>query len=390
MEPAPAGRKVLFAITKSNWGGAQSYVFDLALAGKERGYNVAVALGGEGLLKERLEGAGIRTLPLPNLTRDVAMLEDRHSLVNPRAIWNSLRQEVVVLRKLIALLKEERPGVLHLNSSKAGGLGALAGRFAKVPRIIFTAHGWPHKEPRPLPVKVVVWFLSWLTLWLSHAVIAVSENDVRLAPVFLSRKKVALVRNGIAPFDTLERGAARQALGLSPSRKVILSIAELHPNKDLMSAVAAFAELANAFTDWDVALIGEGEERAHLEAAIAHYGLGERIFLLGFRSDARTYLAAADVFLLPSRKEGLPITLLEAGLTGIPVVASRVGGIPEVVRHKHSGLLVSPHNPHALALALRTYMEHPEDAATYGENLKQSVTEKFSKERMLEETFATY
>jgi glycosyltransferase involved in cell wall biosynthesis len=388
MEPPLA--KALLLVTKSNWGGAQTYVYDLATALAARGTEVVVALGGNGLLVEKLKEQHIKVISLPGLTRDVEMLEDRSLLVDPRAIYRSIRQEFSVMRSLITLIQEEKASVVHLNSSKMGGLGALAARLAGARTIVFTVHGWPHKEPRAFPIKTVIWLISWITVALCQKIIVVSENDVREAPVFFSRKKITLVRNGVAPSPLLSRSEAREKLTLPKDAKIILSIAELHRNKDIESAISAFAELGAQYPEWQYVVIGEGEERERLTEVIAHYSLQERVTLLGFRENARQYLLAADLFLLPSRKEGLPLTLLEAGLAGLPIIASRTGGIPEVVRHKDTGLLAPPHNPHALARALRTLLEHPEDAARYGHALKAYVEERFSKEGMLEGTFAVY
>jgi glycosyltransferase involved in cell wall biosynthesis len=388
MDKAPP--KVFLVITKSNWGGAQAYVFDLAIALKAQGSDVTVVAGGEGLLLERLKSEGVRVISHPGITRDVAMIGERHLSFTPKIVFDSIKKEFDVLKDLITLFKLERPDVVHLNSSKIGGLGALAARLSGIRTIVFTAHGWPHKEPRAFPVKAAIWLLSWITLALSTKVIAVSENDVRLTPAFFSRKKVTLVRNGASPFPLKSRADARAELSLPSLAKVILSIAELHMNKGIDTAIHAFAELSSAHPDWLYAVIGEGEEREHLETCIRHYKLEGRVLLLGFKADARRYLSAADLFLLPSRKEGLPLTLLEAGLASLPSVATRVGGMPEVIRHKDTGLLAPSENPHALARTLRIMIEHPEDARRYGDALKKRVEEKFSKERMLEETFALY
>ncbi len=388
MEPAPP--KVFLVITKSNWGGAQSYVFDLALALQEKGCDVAVVAGGNGLLLERLKAKGIRVIAHEHITRDVAMIGERDLSLRPKTVLASLQKEYAVLKDLVALFKYEKPDIVHLNSSKIGGLGGLAARLAGVRSIIFTAHGWPHKEPRAPIVKAAIWLLSWFTVALATKVIAVSENDVALAPALFSKKKINLVRNGVSPFPLQTQADARKELSLPMDKKVLLSIAELHINKGIDVAISAFAELAANHPDWLYAVIGEGEERAHLETCIRHYRLEGRVLLLGFKADAKNYLPAGDIFLLPSRKEGLPLTLLEAGLASLPSVVTRVGGMPEVIRNKDTGLLAPPENPHALARALRIMMEHEDDATRYGQALQKRVHEKFSKDRMLQETFALY
>ena len=124
--------KILYVITKANWGGAQKYVYELATAMKERGHEVAVAYGTEGLLAERLGQAGIRTLPIGGLSRDI-----------------DAKAEVSAWRSLLSLIKEEQPDLVHVNSSK-GGLALIAARIAGIRRIIFTAHGWAfNAEPLP-------------------------------------------------------------------------------------------------------------------------------------------------------------------------------------------------------------------------------------------------
>src|SRR3989338_454048 len=119
--------RILYVITKANWGGAQRYVYDLATAAKEAGHEVAVAVGGTGILTKRLQEASIRTIELP--------LRQRRTFLLDLFTFGSLFS-------LIRVFRAERPDVVHLNSAKAGGLGGLAARLAGVPRIIFTAHGW--------------------------------------------------------------------------------------------------------------------------------------------------------------------------------------------------------------------------------------------------------
>src|SRR3989344_8053798 len=219
------GKKILFVITKSNWGGAQTYVFRLAKSMREAEADVAVALGGTGLpgaeagmLEKKLGAESIRTIFLKSFARDISVL-----------------REFYAFGELMRAIQKERPHVLHVNSSKAAGLGALAGRLVGVPRIVFTAHGFPHREPRPLFVRILIWIFSWLTISLSHKVIAVSSSDWHHAPVFFSRKKIDLVRNGISSFELVDRERARVGLrGYAPDLPQegvwLLINAELHQN----------------------------------------------------------------------------------------------------------------------------------------------------------------
>ena len=188
MRKKTAKTKVLYIITKSNWGGVQRYVFDMATNVAKNGYEAVVTFGGEGTLKNNLENVGIRTISISNLKRDVNMFSE----------WK-------VFFNLLKILKAERPDVVHLNSSKIGGLGALAVRVYNIlpqgkmlrsnkltklkARIIFTAHGWAYKEERSSVSRKMIKFFSWLTVMLSHATITVSVNDFENAPkLFVKRK----------------------------------------------------------------------------------------------------------------------------------------------------------------------------------------------------------
>ena len=149
-------KKVLFLITKSNFGGAQRYVFDLATHLDRDRYAVAVALGGNGSLIEKLTEAAIRVIRIPGLQRNI-----------------SFKKELLSFWQIHKLLKAERPDVLHVNSSKAGGIGAFIGRLHRVPCIVYTAHGWAFNEDRSLVSRLLVGFLHWLTILFAHHTITV-------------------------------------------------------------------------------------------------------------------------------------------------------------------------------------------------------------------------
>lgn len=379
------GKRILFAITKSNWGGAQSYVFALATRCAREGANVAVALGGTGLpgsdtglLAARLREEGIRTRIVPALGREISPLH-----------------ELKALKDLRDFLKEERPDVLHLNSPKAGALGALAGRLARVPRIIYTVHGWPHREPRPLLWKGVVRGASWITVLLCHAVIVVSELDYETSPALFLKRRIHVIHNGVPQIAYFSRDEARRFLApaipeLARLPKWLLMTAELTRNKGIDIAIRAFAGVSTNIDDAALVIVGEGEDHAALLDLIDAYHLKQRVFLLGFVPEARTYLSAGTVFLLPSRKEGLPLVLLEAGLAALPVIASRTGGVPEIVEHGRSGLLVRPEDVDGLADAITRLLLDPDEARFLGTELREKVAKHFSEEEMLRKTAGLY
>ena len=374
-------QKILYIITKSNWGGAQRYVFDLATNLPKEKYEVAVALGGEGTLKTKLEQNGIAVISVANLARDI-----------------NLRAEVSVFFELLSLLRSNHYDIVHLNSSKIGGLGALAARLARVPRIVFTAHGWAFKESRHVITRGVVTFISWLTVFLSHQTIVVSQDDQKKATGFpFVQKKITLVHNGVTPTSLAPRVEARAALLgnhaphlLDNSVLWLGTISELHRNKGLAYLIEALANLPTTNYSLLTIIVGEGEERPRLEALIKEKNLTEKIFLVGHKENAASLLVAFDIFTLTSEKEGLPYAILEAGLAGLPVVATNVGGIPEIIRDMESGIVVRAKDMKEIADALRYLLAHPDKRAGFGTGLKQTVQKDFSLPAMLSATLKLY
>lgn len=379
------GTKVLFIITKSNWGGAQSYVYTLANRIRDKGYQVAVAYGGTG---QQGAGAGrlatslaeehIVTHFIGSMVRDISFIAE----------WNTFQE-------LYRLIKNEQPDVVHLNSSKAGIIGAFAARLAGVQRIVFTAHGWPHREPRLLPMRVLIWLASWFTVFLAHEVIVVSEQDYKTAPVWFSRKKLHVIHNGMDPFPLLPSSKARETLAALTTDLPVngfwfLMNAELHPNKAIDVAIRAFSDLVPSTPDSVLVIIGEGQERTSLEALIQELGLVEHVFLLGFVPNAKTYLSAGDIFILPSRKEGFPLVLLEAGLAHLPIIAARTGGIPELIEDGQTGILIRPANQKDLAGAMARLHSDPSLATHLAQSLTDRIVKSFSETQMVEKTLDIY
>jgi glycosyltransferase involved in cell wall biosynthesis len=306
-------KKILFVITKANWGGAQRYVFDLATSLPRDEFDVAVAYGQPGLLAQRLQEAGIATRPIASLQRDVSLLADIKSFF-----------------ELYRLFIQIDPDVVHLNSSKAGGIGALAAWCAGAKRVVFTAHGWPFWEPRGRFSRALIWVASWLTALLCDRVICISDFDARVARKmpFVARK-VSRIYNGIGPMELGSGDAVRSAF--PAGARIIGTIGELNRNKN-QAALIERSRKDRAY----VAIVGEGELRGALEERIREYKLEDRVKLFGFMPAAEA-LKGFDIFALPSLKEGLPYVLLEARQAGLPIEAPRIGGIGEILDAQDMG-----------------------------------------------------
>jgi glycosyltransferase involved in cell wall biosynthesis len=376
-------KKILYAITKGTWGGAQKYVFDLAFQTKERGYDVSVLFGEPGLLKDKLDQADIRTIVLPNLQRDISLTKEIRSFIN-----------------LLKILRQEKPDVLHLNSSKMGALGALSGRLAGVSTIVFTIHGWAFNEERSSVSKYLLKIIYFIALLLSHRSIAVSQGiKDRVKNWPLVGKKIAVIYNYVQPIDFLGRDEARAKIAShTPNKKITASsetkwlgcIAELHTTKGLTYAIEAVSELIQEKKDVLFIIISEGEKRKELEALIKERGLAEKVFLPGYIQNAAALLKAFDIFILASISEAFGYVLLEAGLAGLPIVATRVGGIPEIITDEETGLLVSPRDSQALAEKISVLLSDPEKRILLGNALKEKIARDFPFEKLLSKTLGIY
>lgn len=369
--------RILYVITKANWGGAQRYVYDLATAARDAGHEVAVVVGGTGPLTEKLAAAGIRTIPLA--------LRQHRTFIGDLLTFSSLFS-------LIRVFRAERPDVVHVNSAKAGGLGALAARMASIPLIIFTAHGWEFNAPRNVLSKMGIRLFSWLTMLLAHRTIAVSEairHSVCRWPLVYYR--VTVISNGIDCVPLRTREEARAAIAPHGIGKYWIGmISELNPTKRIEDAIRALAMIVEKHPETILIVFGEGRERHALQSLVRELHLGNRVFLPGFKNDARSLLKAFDLFLHTSQSEALGYVVLEAGCAALPVVATRVGGIPEIIPDDDYGLLVPPRSPEAFASAIESLMRNPQRAAELGARLHARVQNSFSKLKMVEETLVLY
>ena len=297
-------RKVTYVITKSNWGGAQRYVFDLATNLPKQDFDVSVILGGDGALAQKLQEQKTSVYRSLSMQRDVSMFADIKSFF-----------------ELYRLFKQIRPDVVHLNSSKAGGIGALAARMAGVKNIIFTVHGLPEDEPRGAFARWLIKIATRLTFALCDTVITVSNDNQRRVHGRL------LIYNGVGPIVFGTGDTIRSAF--PPGVTITGTIGELNKNKNQQALIEEAKRTPNMF----VAIVGEGEMRGELERLINKYNLNNRVKLFGFLPAAEV-LKGFDVFALPSLKEGLPYVLLEAKQAGLAIVATQVGGIPDILDAK--------------------------------------------------------
>lgn len=377
--PQPSKKKVLYVITKSNWGGAQRYVYDLATTLNKSQFEVVVALGGEGVLLDMLENAGIQVIQLTQMQNKLSFTQARLATAELRTV-----------------IKTVAPDILHLNSSTAGLIGAVASYSTRVPQVFFTAHGWAFNEDRPYWQRFVLKCFHYATVMLTDRTIAVSCAIVHQMNWLGATRKMKVINPGRTIGVTYDREEARDSLihfcpALLPYRhdRWIVCLAELHPIKRHLVLMNAFRQLPETDTPTRLIIIGEGVERANIETYITTHYLEDKVVVTGSITEAARFLKAFDLFVLASKSESYGYVLHEAGLAGVPVIATNVGGIPDSITDGKTGLLVPPDDATALRTAMTTLLQNPSLANSYRDALKQAMQER-TIQKMATQTASLY
>lgn len=376
-------KKILFFITKGNFGGAQRYVYDLATNLPKSDFDIVVACGTKegSLLSQKLQEKNIRVIPLENSEREIG-----------------LKKDFLATKEIVNIIKTEKPNIIHLNSSKIGLLGSLAILYLKLttnynPKSVFTSHGWAfNEESRSLFSKLIFYLSHYLTVLICDKTIAVSEKtkkDITFLP--FTENKIEVIHNGIENFKLMTKKDSSEILKKDKGQITIFTIAELHRNKGLDVALRAIPLLPNEIKEKiQYYIAGSGEEDKNLKSLVENLGIGKLVHFLGFVEDAKKLLSGADVFLFPSRTENLPFALLEAGLAGLPIIATSVGGVSEIIKDMQNGILVHPRNPKEIAEAIIYITEHKDKVKEFGTAIEKTILNFFSLEKMLSETKNIY
>jgi len=368
--------RVLHVITRMMVGGAQENTL-LSCALIDPALYPSTLLTGpetglEGSLHEEAAARGVPVIVEPNLVRRISP-------------WHDL----LATLRLRRLMREGRYDVVHTHSSKAGILGRIAARWAGVPVIVHTAHGWGFNDEQP-------WHVYWLYVVLERVcapftgalvVVGAPNRDKGLKLGIGRPEQYRLIRSGIEvqAFRDVRttRDEARRRLGVPADAFVVGSVGRLEGQKAPLDLLAAFVPVATERPEAHLVYVGEGSWRGELEAGIARAGLTRRVHLAGLRRDVPELLRAFDVFALASRWEGLPRVFPQAMAAGLPIVATRVDGAPDAVTPGDNGWLVDVGDTAAMAKYLRALAGDPAMARRMGAAGRARVDE-FSVERMVD------
>jgi sugar transferase (PEP-CTERM/EpsH1 system associated) len=295
-------------------------------------------------------------------------------------------QDLGAFVRLVALLRRLRPAIVHSRNWAAFD-AVPAARLAGVRRVVHGEHGRDIHDPEGRNVKRN-WIRRRFAPMVSHYV-AVSRDLERWLreDVRVPAGRVSTIPNGVdlSRFAQGGRLEARERLGLAPEAPVICTVGRLDPVKDQVGLVHAFAGLLPAHPQATLVIAGDGPCRDDLARVSAELGVADQVRLLGECRDVPGVLGAADVFALPSIAEGMSNTVLEAMAAGLPVVATRVGGNPELVEDGVTGRLVPIRDPVALREAMAAYLDDPHLRAMHGKASRQRAVECFGLERMCQD-----
>ena len=357
-------------------GGMKEHVLTLAENFDRQRYNLMVCGPDYGDIMKQLQGMVVQTFSL--------------------ALKGSFNpfQDVQVIIQLIKLLRQHAVKIIHTHGAKAGLVGRLAARRAGVPISIATFHNFIYGEEHPMWKKNSFAMIQRLLARQTDYAITVSEalgNEIKRVERFPDQR-VTTIYNGINlnKFNQItEVTRKKRELGLEKYAPVVGVVARLIPQKGVSCFLKAAKIVQDHIPSVQFLVVGDGPARLTLEQEAVSLGL-KKILFAGFRFDVPQLLPLINIFVIPSISEGLSIGALEAMAARRPIVASKVGGLPELLRHGKTGMLVPPNDPAALAKTIVTILERPFFAEILGLQARQDVEKRFSVNKMVYATQSVY
>lgn len=367
------GGKDVFLLTENaGFGGIPRYVMLIAEGLIARGIPVQVAAvwpKPDNWLSVECEQKSI----------SLAILARRRSILEfPRAVLS-----------LTKLIKERRYAIVHTQGHYSGLVGRAAYLLARKPcRLVATLHGMPDD----LRLRLFYW-LDWRTFRLNHAAIANSQDTAkRLLALGVTRPIASVVLHGVVTRSEAERLRRAPAITRAAQTAVptIGFVGRLSPEKGADTLIEAAALLKQKGHLFRMVIVGDGPDRTRLESMVTAYGLTSDVLFEGWQTNVESYYQQALVIVVPSVRESLGLTVLEAMLYGCAVIASRVQGIPEIVTDGQTGLLISPQNPGELCQAIERLLVDHSLCNRLGESGQQYVLAQHTIEGMIDETLTVY
>jgi len=352
--------------SKDVGGGSQEHTRFLSRGLKEKGHQVKVICR-PGTLVNAYRKEGLEVYPL------------------------ELREKRQAVKSIYDLLKKESFKVVHTHNRDADVPGFLAARKAKVP-VISTIHAFINRDKYGNPkMNFPLWKYNRLLKEIPDRIITVSsalKQDL-VKKLNISEQKVSMILNAVDLSRLKVRKSkqeVRQELGIPQEARVVGAVGNLIAIKGYDYFIESASIVLESSSDIKFLLVGDGNQRSVLREKVEALNLEKNFIFAGHRNDVPDILQILDIFVHPSLLEALPRSVMEASGMGIPVVATEVGGTPEVVKDKETGFLISPQNPNKLALNILYLLEHSEKAQDMGRVGKEWINRWFNAPRMVEET----
>ncbi len=374
--------RVLRLFSRLNIGGPSVHVILLSEGLRPLGYDTRLVIGREapreGNLLALAAERGVDCETMAGLGREIAPLQDLRALFG-----------------LVRLIRAWRPEIVHTHTAKAGLLGRLAARAAGVPTVVHTFHGHVLRGYFSPPQQAFFRGLEAFLAKAADALVAVSDAvkrdlvELGVAP----ERKIRVIPLGLelaALAGELPRGTLRREAGIAADAPLIGVVGRLVPIKDVPTFLEAARRVRERRPDARFAIVGDGEERAALEAQCRALGLADSSHFFGWRRDLAQVYGDLDVVVNASRNEGTPVALIEALAAARPVVATAVGGTPDLLGRNERGLLVPPGQPEALAAAVVDVLEGSEAARRRAQAGREHVVAQHSSERLFRDMHALY
>jgi len=367
--------KVLRLFSRLNIGGPSVHVILLTAGLDPLGYETRLVVGDEaereGNLFELAESKGVRWLRMPGLEREIRPIGDL------RCLW-----------ALVRLMREERPTIVHTHTAKAGVVGRIAARLSRVPIVVHTYHGHVLRGYFGRAKSAVFRCIEAALARVTHAVLtvsdAVSRDLVEMGVVPADRLRVVPLGLELQPLaGGLQRGGLRREAGFADDAPLVGIVGRLVPIKDVGCFLEAAALVLRSRPQARFSIVGDGAERARLEKQALRLGLGNRVHFHGWKRDLPGLYGDLDLVVNCSRNEGTPVALIESLAAARPVVATRVGGTPDVLRDGRFGALVAPGDPAALAGAILEHLETPERGREMARAGQSEVLTRYSVQRLV-------
>lgn len=362
--------RILYVITKSEIGGAQTHLMEVVRYMHYAGHDVLVVTGTVGWLTNELAAIGVDYEILPDLIREI----------NPA-------KDIKTINSICHILEDKQPDIIHCHSSKAGIMGRIAGAIKNIPAV-FTAHGWAFTSGVSPVKRIIYTAIEHMMLGITSKVICVSEFDRQLAKRWFlhNYNRIVTVHNGIVDKKFISSTVREYTLPLK-----LVSVARFSHQKNNMELIRVVEQINKLYSDsLQLNMVGDGPLLSEAQAYVTSHKLGNDVHFLGSRTDVDDILNQNDIFCLISNYEGLPISIIEAMRAGMPIIASDVGGVNELVQDGVNGFLIPRGNISELVEKLKYILDHKELIKSMGEASRKIYEEEYTADRMNQKILSVY